>query len=1511
MRKQYLLFLLAFLCAGFYSYAQTPPTNFSENPDELLKQLTVLFEQTKLESTQKTFEEFSKSYKTGKFSAEEQRTVSTTLTLMQQQKLNTTTNFPFYLSIVNDLKKLPDAEKAALRFKKWHEIYAFMLNSIEKRRLKPLEDFMDFSKDFFAKNALFSGEGWDWIVKADAFDLSMEQKTPIFTLKKTDLLGVRGKDTIVVKEVSGTYFPLTGVLKASEGKATWERLKLGTDVYCKLTNYTIDLKKNTYECADAALFYPQFFPKGAVKGMFHDKIVSENLATGNSYPRFETNDKKLKLDLGNGIQYEGGFRLQGATVVGYGDKENKASVKIFGTNNNLKFKGFAELFSIKKGEKMTGERVISTMYFETDSIFHPAATFRYDIPKKKIQLYRGDSGDERNPFFDSFHKVNMNVEKMDWNLQSDSITIGTKIPGIVDANTRVGFESLDFFQEGDYRRMQSVSSYSPIATLKSLAEATPDRRVRASDLASRLGANLDVTSINNLLYDLTSKGFVTYDAETKIISVKDKTFHYADANQKKVDYDGLNIISESDSTNAVFYLKRKDKGIAINGVPSVELSAAQKVGLVPNKSKINLLQNRRLAFDGKAFAGFSSYTGTKFQFNYDRFQLEMDSIQFFDLFLPTGGKSTNGKPELKAISSRIENLKGVLLIDAPDNKSSKEQIGLFPSFNSKGFAYVYYDAKDIQNGSYKRDSFYFKLDKFGFNALDELDERSMKFKGTMVSADIFPDFKETLLLQADKSLGFTHKTPTEGYALYRKKGNFLGEVQLSNVGFLGKGRFSYFGADVNSEDIIFKPKQLLATAKAFNLKEDRASAVQVPQTTGIDVAINWKPYRDSMYVTSQTAPFDLFKSGEHTLKGTIILTPTGVKGNGLLDWSRASIQSKYFAFGAYSLKTDTSDLKIKAIGGNNDLAFDTRGLRSDVDFDTQKGVFKAVSKNILAKLPFVQYRTTMNEFDWDMKNETVTFKAINGLANFTSTHPNKDSLHFKGNAGFYNLRTNEFKVGGVPHIISADAFIYPDSGKVEINGGGEMSTLKNAKIICDTINKHHIINRVTADVKGRKDFTARGFYEYNIGNRKQEIDFQNIIGQRVGKGNWGQKPVLTTATGEVKPEDHFYIDQKTEFRGTISLRADNKNLRFEGYAQLDMPILPNRHWFLVSFDGDRTDLAIRYHTPKNYEGEPLETGIFLSKEMSVVYPRILMPLFIRKDRAIFAPKGYMKYSKATDEFVFADSTRTFTKIPKGDRMTVSAKDGSIFAEGKLNFCSEAKGIAIKSFGRIKTKYYQPEPSDTTEVKGDKNLVLDAMMGIKMPLPSKLLNIMLNDMKAGTFDAKDVEFGKDDFYEKNLPQFIPNEAKIMEAVGYLKQGAFNVPDKNYDYSLFFAKVPLIWNQSYQSFLSKDNKIALAHINGEYVGKMVDAFIEYKMPSNGEDRMYLYLKTPTENYYYFGYQQGILSVISNNPKFNQVITGMKKKELTVKGVDGTAVEIQLAGEEVPQLFVRRAQAGKTKN
>ena len=144
-----------------------------------------------------------------------------------------------------------------------------------------------------------------------------------------------------------------------------------------------------------------------------------------------------------------------------------------------------------------------------------------------------------------------------------------------------------------------------------------------------------------------------------------------------------------------------------------------------------------------------------------------------------------------------------------------------------------------------------------------------------------------------------------------------------------------------------------------------------------------------------------------------------------------------------------------------------------------------------------------------------------------------------------------------------------------------MTTLNNAKIIADTINQYHVINRATVDIKGKKLYKATGFYEYNIGDRKQEIEFNNIVGQRVGKGKRRDKKVVTRATGEVVAADSFYMDTKTEFRGQISLNAESKNLNFNGFAQLDAPKLPNRKWFTVNSEIDRNDVVIQYKTPKS------------------------------------------------------------------------------------------------------------------------------------------------------------------------------------------------------------------------------------------------------------------------------------------------------------------------------------------
>ncbi|MCC6689876.1 MAG: hypothetical protein IT268_12575, partial [Saprospiraceae bacterium] len=130
-------------------------------------------------------------------------------------------------------------------------------------------------------------------------------------------------------------------------------------------------------------------------------------------------------------------------------------------------------------------------------------------------------------------------------------------------------------------------------------------------------------------------------------------------------------------------------------------------------------------------------------------------------------------------------------------------------------------------------------------------------------------------------------------------------------------------------------------------------------------------------------------------------------------------------------------------------------------------------------------------------------------------------------------------------------------------------------------------------------------------------------------------------------------------------------------------------------------------------------------------------------------------------------------------------------------------------------------------------------------------------------------------------------------------------------LFFSKLDLIWDADYSSFVSSKDVNGLAAINGEMLNKMVTSSVEIKMPSNEDDRLYIYIKGPNENFYFFGYSQGILSVTSNNTVFTDAFLKLKKKELVYKKENDETYEIQAVSPETADLFVQRAKAaGKPK-
>ena len=343
--------------------------------------------------------------------------------------------------------------------------------------------------------------------------------------------------------------------------------------------------------------------------------------------------------------------------------------------------------------------------------------------------------------------------------------------------------------------------------------------------------------------------------------------------------------------------------------------------------------------------------------------------------------------------------------------------------------------------------------------------------------------------------------------------------------------------------------------------------------------------------------------------------------------------------------------------------------------------------------------------------------------------------------------------------------------------------------------------------------------------------------------------------------------------------------------------------------GDKTDLAIRYDIPKNYAGDPLRTGIFLSKESAQPYPRVLMPLYYRKDRPILPATGLLKYDEGNDRFVFGDSTRVAGGSDLGNIMYFNNKDAKIEAEGKVNLSSELLYLDVEAAGTLETSY--AISVDTSSGGANNNAALrgELMTTIDLILPENLLRMMLLDFQSSSFDAPAIDYQQDNaFYSKAARTLFGTDKDMEKVIQTLQSGTFNIPPKLNKHTFVFSKLPVVWDTDYQSFITTKNKVPLVSINGEMLNRTVTGFIEFKMPTNGDDRLYIYLKSPSDYYYFFGYKQGVLNVVSNNTKFYDEVVNMKEKERIFKMDDGETYEIQPVNPGTAEAFVRRVQAGK---
>ncbi len=1473
-KKLITLLAVAFLMVNGI-FAQTLET-FPENKSEFVKALDEFMNAQKREDCKETFLIFEDYLMEGNLTDAQYKVILEVSNRMLGFKMRP---HPYFESYIRSLNTMVKAQEQSSKFDGYHNTLNSMLDALKRSTAPSYKNYTNFVADLFEKKAIrYVKSGSIWLTSNSDYSFDYKNEKPLLKFSGLDLIGVRKTDTISIKKTSGTYYPLDNLWRGRNGKVTWERTDLGSDVYCEFNNYTLETNKTGYSVDTVTLYYPSYFPN-PVQGSFEDRIIAGAKKEIKSYPRFASFTRVMELNnIGEGIKYRGGFKLAGDDVNGYGDKDNKATMMFYSKAGKLAIAARSESFVIRKSERILAGAAAVSIYHGEDSIFHPRIRFKFNVDDRQLTLSRGETGIAKAPFYNSYHKFEIDAEKIDWQIDSDSIQIGKEQK--VGTKRDVVLESVAFYNEERYRRYQNIATTHPISQIKIYSEMTQSRYLDGEGLAKHLNPRYELKTILGLLTDLMEGGFIVYFPETKEVEVKDKIFHWADASVEKTDYDVIRILSNNDRrTNGRLNITTND--IVLQGVKNVIISDSQLVVIKPYESELTIKKDRDMDFDGSVNAGYCVFKGEDFHFHYQDFYMTLDTVNSMTIRYEFD-RDMEDVPLLKEVSTKIEDMSGHLQIDAPQNKSGREDDPVYASFVSKTKARAHYDNRRIQDGAYPRDSFYFELEPFTFDSLNSFDPLGLIFDGEMYTADIFPPFDEKLKIQQyDNSLGFTTKTPSSGLTAYnRKKGGvglYKNEITLNGTGLTGNGKLNYINATMESDSIIFLPEQMKAEANTFNIEESR-SGVEYPEVNATDVFVDWAPYEDSMYIKSDDVPFNFFNN-EKQLDGDLVLTPGGLYGSGRLDWDDATMSSRKLLFGFNGVDADTADLSIKAIQ-EGELAFNTKNVKTSLDFESQMGVFEKNTDEISTEMPYNQYKTSMDRFTWDMKNEKVIFSSKSGKkGEFLSIHPKQDSLIFLAESGVYDLKNNLLEVDGVTDLNVADAIIYPDEDnrKLNIRAEANMEPLENATIVANTKNRYHKIVRSRVKVNGRNSYNASGYYAYEVAGQEQEIMFSNIV----PKKKKGKKEYVTHGSGPVREADKFLIDNKIMFQGNVNLRADDENLTFKGHARINST-LPRSGWFSIDSKVDRKNVVIEYDEPKNLAGSKLHVGLCMNADSAHVYPVVMGVPKRRKDIKIFTATGVMKHDKGRKQFMFGDSSQVVLPGKRGNKLVVDEGSAKVVAEGQFNFDSGFKGdVAIKTAGKAISH------------NGQTNF--DLIAGINMPLPEKLLTIIADDLYGFGDELPDIDIS-DEHIQHSLAEFISDDKKLEKVIdGYNNSLLVTLP-KEEEYSFFFSKLPLKWNENTNSFTSK--LVGISSINNKPVEKIVSCYFEIKMLSTNHS-ITMYIDSPSDDWYYIQYKNGFIKTLSSNEEYSSGVLDIKKKD-RVKTPDGNYIEVQLEKLENVRYF-----------
>ncbi len=1356
--------------------------------------------------------------------------------------------FPDYHLFLTTVQAFVENDQINKNFSIWVEASK---NLFEKRRfaVRHFNRLLRTTQGILKEQKIYSSPGVDWYSRNPDYQFVLQNDSLKLNLPTTTLVCHSRNDSIAIYNTNGQMDVISGLWQGEKGRVTWERSGYPSNqVYAEFDEYTFDMGNSDFTVKNVT-FYNRLYFSNPLKGDLRHKVMSINTPESSRYPKFDSYEQVFRIDnIHPNMNYKGGFSQHGAKFLGSGTDKNPATINIF-RNDTLFISAQSLFFSLREDEILSKETEV-TMHLDTGTIHHPGLEFKYMAPSNELYLIRSGDGISQSPFFDTYHNVSIDSEIIHWNLNNHYMEL-RMLDGA--AQNHSFFESLSFYRESFFNYLQGMDAIHPLIGLRNCYYQNKRQPFTAKDYARFL--RRPESQVRQQILKLSFYGFVDFNVNTDTVKIQKRLTDYIKFRMGKKDYDVIRFksVTPENEPNAIFDLKNYD--LALNGVENISISDHQNVVFLPENKEVTLKYNRNFSFNGHILAGMIELFGDGFFFSYDDFRIDMQTIDSMRMSVESDRTDNYGRPLLRTIDNTVARLSGYLQIDTANNKSGILDFPQFPVLVSDRNSYVYYDRGDIQNGAYDSENFYFELNPFEIDSINDLNLRNIVFDGKLVS-NIFPEIEDELVVRSDYSLGFIKTSPPDGYPLYNDKARFTNEIDLSNKGLKGNGRLDYLTSSAESKEFTFLPDETKGEAYAFNI-EPQTTGIEYPDVQGENIQINYFPDQDQLLAQTTSSEMHIFKN-ETSLKGGLTLAPNGVEAQGTLFMPSASLISKKMDLTHHGLMSDSADFNLIGDEEMEGVSFKTNNLIAQLDFEERQGRFQ--SRDMGNKVEFTEnrYIAYISEFSWDMDRNDIYMGASGSEGNrFVSTHRKQDSLDFRAPLAVYDIETRTIEASEVHNIEVADADIILNDGLVRIHKDAEMDPLDSALVVLK--DSQHKFKNAHIAIEGKYMYNGYGEYDFINGDDKTfTLNFHNIT---------VNDEANTHAEGKIPGDDLFTLDQHFAFKGDVELHSKEPLLTFDGGTQLLHRCSQNGPQDYVRFtskiDPDSIRIPIEEKTV-NTELEDLSHDVFLNLDSTHIYGAFLEKSRRINNTPIVHAEGTLRYNENNSSFEIAEPHKIAHPDSAGSIIRYLEKDCAITGEGDLNLGLDLEQVKLHASGTI------------THQKTKNDITINTLFGADFMLDPASMTSMANIIRASKAPSS-----KDDkkLTEKRLREWAPSKtAEKLADVIQPTTDIIEVLPPQLQYTLAFTDIEFRWDTPSRSYVA-DGKANLGWIDNLSVAREVNVKALISR-SRGGNSFEIHIQADPDTWFFYSYNNGKMLILSSSDSFNEAIQRLDIEDRKMK-------------------------------